>query len=165
MMLLWFLISQVSSGQYFTYVNPNTRTLDKVNAKVGTLPGAINVNSLGSATYSIPVFTSPGSAGMQPAISIIYNSQIKDGILGIGWGIAGLSEIHRIPQNYYNDNNVIGVTLQNTDRFALDSNRLILTSANNYGADNSEYHTELETFVKVIAHGVAVEPALTGLRC
>ena len=154
-MLLWFSISNIASGQYFTYVSPYSRTLDKVDAKVGTLPGVISVNFLGAATYVIPVFTSPGSAGMQPDISIIYNSQIKDGILGIGWSIAGLSEIHRVPQNYYNDNNVVGVTLQNTDRFALDSNRLILTSSHNYGADNSEYHTELETFVKVIAHGVA----------
>jgi len=63
-MLLWLSISNIASGQYFTYVNPSTRTLDKVNAKVGTLPGVINVNSLGAATYVIPVFTSPGSAGM-----------------------------------------------------------------------------------------------------
>lgn len=155
MLILWLFICHVSSGQYYTYVNPNSRVLDKVNAKVGTLPGAINVNSLGAATYVISVFTSPGSAGMQPSISIIYNSQIKDGILGIGWSLAGLSEIRRVPQNFYNDNNVLGVTLQSTDRFALDSNRLILTSAHAYGADNSEYRTELETFVKVIAHGVA----------
>lgn len=148
-------LSGITSGQYFTYVNPTARTLDKTNAKVGSLPGIVNVNSLGAATYEIPIFTSPGSAGMQPSISIVYNSQFKDGVLGIGWDVAGLSEIQRVPQNIYHENNVTGVTLQNTDKFALDSNRLILTSQHQYGADGSEYATEIETFVKVIAHGTA----------
>ena len=149
------LLNQLTQAQspYFTFVDPNTRTLDKSIAKVGTLPGSINVNSIGAATYQIPIFISPGTAGMQPSISLVYNSMIDDGILGKGWDIAGLSEIRRISQNFYHDNNVTGVTLQNTDRFALDSNRLILTAGSQYGADLTEYATEIETFVKVIAHG------------
>lgn len=143
------------TNPYFTYVDPNTRTLDKTNAKVGTLPGILNVNSLGAATYEIPIVISPGTAGMQPGISLVYSNLIKDGILGIGWYISGLSEIKRVSQNFYHDGNITGVRLQNTDRFALDSNRLILTAGTSYGADNSEYKPEVETFVKVIAHGVA----------
>lgn len=149
------IFAQLSSAQYYTPVNPYTRSLDKTNAKVGTLPGTINVSSFGSATYEIPIFVSPGTAGMQPIISLIYDSRIDNGILGKGWGIAGLSEIRRVSQDYYHDNNVTGVTLQNTDKFALDSNRLILTAGSQYGADGSEYATEIETFVKVIAHGTA----------
>jgi len=42
----------------------------------------------------------------------------------------------------------VGVMLESSDRFALDSNRLVLTSGT-YGAENSEYKTELETFVLV----------------
>jgi RHS repeat-associated protein len=152
-----FLLNQFAQAQspYYTYVDPNTRTLDKSIAKVGTLPGTININSTGAATYEIPVFISPGTAGMQPNISIVYNSMNDDGILGKGWGIAGLSEIRRVSQNFYHESNVTGVTLQNTDRFGLDSNRLILTSGSQYGADLTEYCTEIETFVKVIAHGTA----------
>jgi hypothetical protein len=92
---------------------------------------------------------------MQPGISLVYSNHIKDGIHGVGWDISGLSEIKRVSQNFYHDGNITGVKLQNNDRFALDSNRLILTAGTSYGADNSEYKPEVETFVKVIAHGAA----------
>ena len=151
-----FLLNQLTQAQYYTYVDPNTRTLNKTTAKVGTLPGSINVNSIGAATYQIPIFISPGTAGMQPSISIVYNSMNDDGVLGKGWGIAGLSEIRRVSQDFYHENNVTGVTLDTAARFALDSNRLVLTSGSPYGADLTEYATEIETFVKVIAHGTAL---------
>lgn len=155
LLILFYCFSFSLSGQYQTYVNPLTRTLDKTNAKVGTLPGSVVVNSLGAATYEIPVIISPGSAGMQPSLSIVYNSRNGDGILGMGWSLAGLSEITRVPKNFYLDNHVDGIDLQNTDMFALDNNRLIMTAGSSYGADNSEYATEFETFVKVIAHGTS----------
>ncbi len=134
-------------------VNPNTRNLE-YSLPVGTLPGSFDVNKFGAATYSIPFFTSPGTAGMQPSISIVYNSLLNDGLLGKGWDLAGISTIQRVPQNFYHEGQVIGVSLQNTDKFALDSNRLILTGGT-YGADGSVYRTEIETFVKVTAHGTS----------
>ena len=147
-------LSNIVQAQYQTYVDTTTRQFNITTAKVGTLPGEVNVNSMGEATYQIPIFISPGSAGMQPSISIVYNSQGDDGILGKGWSIAGLSEIRRVPQNFYMDTKVEALTLTNNDRFVLDSNRLILRTGT-YGADNSTYSTEYETFVKVIAHGTA----------
>jgi hypothetical protein len=71
---------------------------------------------------------------MQPSLSIVYNSRNGEGILGPGWSLAGLSEIRRVPKNFYHDNQVDGVDLLNSDRFALDSNRLVLTSGT-YGAN------------------------------
>jgi hypothetical protein len=154
LLLFPILISNLIQAQYQTYVDTTSRQFNTSSANVGTLPGEVNVNSLGEATYQIPIFISPGSAGMQPSISIVYNSQGADGILGKGWGLAGLSEIRRIPQNFYLDNKVEALTLTNNDRFALDSNRLILRTGT-YGADNSTYSTEYETFVKVVAHNIA----------
>lgn len=140
--------------------SPGNQVIDTLNRnldhslKVGTLPGDLDVTALGAATYQIPIFISPGTAGMQPGISIVYNSQGKEGLLGKGWDIAGLSEIRRVPQNFYIDNKVEGVSLTSNDRFALDSNRLILKTGT-YGADASTYGTEYETFVKVVAHETA----------
>jgi RHS repeat-associated protein len=153
LLLILLFVFQITRAQYSTYVDPSTRILDTYNAKVGSLPGAIDVGSGGAANYSIPLFVAPGTAGMQPAISIVYNSSIDDGVMGRGFAIGGLSEIRRVPQDFYHETNVKGVSLLSTDRFALDSMRLILTSGGNYGANGTEYATEIESFVKVIAHG------------
>jgi len=148
--------SQLHPPAYSTgsnIIDPDTRSLNTA-LPVGTLPGVFNVNNVGAATYQIPIFTSPGTAGMQPQISIVYNSLSDDGLLGKGWDIAGLSAIRRVPRTFYNDTIRVGVMLESSDRFALDSNRLVLTSGT-YGAENSEYKTELETFVLVTAKNTA----------
>ena len=51
---------------------------------VGSIEGAVEVGGLGSATYSIPIETPSGICNMQPGISITYNSQSSNGVLG--WG-------------------------------------------------------------------------------
>ncbi|MFO7574581.1 MAG: FG-GAP-like repeat-containing protein, partial [Bacteroidales bacterium] len=150
------LISSLNAfAQYFTEVDPSTRVLDKDNYRPGTLPGFIDINSLGESVYEIPIHIPPGTAGMQPSLSIAYNSNYPDGPLGIGWHIKGLSEIRRVPRNFYHHGMINGVDLQADDIFALDSNRLIITSQHAYGANGSEYRTEIETFSKITAYGTA----------
>jgi len=150
---LLFFCSLIS-GQYLSSpINPSSRTLN-LSLPVGTTSDNLEITSKGSARYEIPIFISPGTAGMQPNISILFNSNVVDGMLGKGFDISGLSTIHRIPQTYYNDNKKVGVNLQSSDRFALDSNRLIVTSGT-YGSPGSIYHTEIETFAKITAYGTA----------
>ena len=152
--LILLFLHHNSFGQYQAYVSPSNRILDISNTVVGSTAGNFAVNNFGEATYSIPIFCSPGTAGLVPDIRIDYNSNYPNGLLGIGWDIAGLSTINRVPKNYYNDSAIDGVDLASTDRFALDSNRLILTNGT-YGANLSEYRTELETFAKITANGTA----------
>ncbi|MDR1792613.1 MAG: hypothetical protein LBR36_04125 [Bacteroidales bacterium] len=118
--------------------------------QVGSLPGSIDVSPTGSATYSIPIEVVPGTQGIQPNLSIVYNSQSGNGALGLKWDISGLSAITRSGQNKYHDNNITAIQFNdNLDRFSLDGNRLIKTSNNGaYGSANSEYMTEIQTFTK-----------------
>ncbi|MCF6185296.1 MAG: FG-GAP-like repeat-containing protein, partial [Bacteroidales bacterium] len=76
------------------------------------------------------------------------NSQSGDGMLGKGWKIGGFSAITRIPATLYHDGFVDGVDFDANDRFALDGQRLIAVSGS-YGAHNTEYRTENETFSKI----------------
>ncbi|MFA7401269.1 MAG: SpvB/TcaC N-terminal domain-containing protein, partial [Bacteroidales bacterium] len=119
---------------------------------VGTLPGTIDVSPTGMATYSIPIEVVPGTQGMQPNLSIVYNSQGGNGLLGMKWDIAGLSAITRVTQTLYHDNNITDIQKNNDDRFVLDGNRLIAISGKN-GVDGTLYGTEMETFLKIKSCG------------
>ena len=132
--------------------DPGTRTID-LTLPVGTIAGEGSVFQSGAANYSIPIYSPPGTAGIEPNISINYSSQSGMGLLGIGWGIGGISSISRVNKPYFDDNTADGINLNMSDKFALDGNRLILTSGT-YGANSSIYATENESFSKIIAHGI-----------
>lgn len=123
------------------------RQLDK-NLLVGATAGYANVNGNGAATYSVPIFVSPGTAGLQPNISIEYNSQVSNGVLGVGWNIAGLSAITRVPQDYYHDGIVKGVSLTYNDKYEWDGNRITGITG---GSSGTVYVTESENFAYILS--------------
>ncbi|NLR75798.1 SpvB/TcaC N-terminal domain-containing protein [Leeia aquatica] len=118
----------------------------------GILQGQFGVGNAGAARYTLPIDVPVGVAGMKPDLALVYNSQAGNGPVGTGWGLAGLSSITRCPKTMAQDNVRGSVNFDANDRFCLDGNRLMLV-AGSYGADGSEYRTELESFSKVVAHG------------
>ena len=122
------------------------------NLFVGALPGAIDVSPTGAATYSIPIEVVPGTQGIQPNLSIVYNSMGGMGLLGMKWSLAGLSAITRCGQTPYYDNNITGISFGSQSRFALDGERLINVSGG-YHTDGAVYATEMENFNRIISHG------------
>ena len=110
-----------------TYKKPDgTFTTDPTQgAAVGSIPGQFAVSPTGAATYTIPIEVPAGINGMQPNISLVYNSQAGNGIAGWGWNIGGLSMISRVPKNHYYDNDKTGIIWDNTSPLALDGQRLI----------------------------------------
>ncbi len=123
---------------------------------VGSIGGTIDVTTTGAATYTVPIEAIPGTKGMEPNISLVYNSQSGIGLLGSNWQLEGLSSIRRVPQNLYIDNNITGVNLDLSDRYTLDGNRLIEITGT-YGYDGTRYKTEIETFKEITSIGSSAE--------
>ncbi len=112
-----------------------TTAPDSTSDRVGAIAGSFRVDESGAATYSIPLFTPPGTAGVVPQVALAYSSQGGDGPLGRGWSISGLSSITRcratreagdfIVSGKPVDGNPRPVDFGSTDRFCLDGKRLI----------------------------------------
>lgn len=118
------------------------------NGIVGTIGGTVDVSALGGATYTIPIQVPEGINGIQPNLSIVYNSQSGDGLLGWGWNLEGLSAITRTKVSEYYDRNVNGIDLTGVE-FALDGQRLLPT---NYYYDSIEFRTEVDGMTKIVAY-------------
>ncbi|MCG8578758.1 MAG: hypothetical protein MI866_02510, partial [Bacteroidales bacterium] len=58
---------------------------------VGEIPISGSITPSGAQSYTIPISVEPGANGVQPNVSIVYNSQGADGVLGKGWSIGGIS--------------------------------------------------------------------------
>src|SRR5579883_2069856 len=127
---------------------------EAASAQLMTLPGKFDVAASGAATYTIAISTPPGTAGMVPSLSLEYNSQSGNGLLGVGWSLAGIVSLGRCPQTIAQDGVHGAVTFTATDRFCLDGQRLIAISGT-YGADGAEYRTEVDGYTRVISHGTA----------
>lgn len=127
---------------------------DTSHAGVMDLSGNFAVSESGAATYSIPIQVPPGAGGVEPKLALTYNSQAGNGLLGVGWGISGLSVISRCPQTMAQDGVRGGVSLNSNDRFCLDGQRLIVVSGS-YGGDGAVYRTEQDSFSKIVSYGTA----------
>ena len=116
----------------------------------GTIEGEFTVDQNGSAVYSVPLQVPPGTAGMQPDLSLTYHSSLLNGMIGVGWGLGKLSAIRRVGATPAQDNFRGGVHYDARDRFALDGQRLMAFEGD-YGAKGTIYHTEIESWQKIVS--------------
>lgn len=130
-------------GAVAAFVSPVTL------AAAGRTPGAFEVNAIGAATYTIPIWTPAGAQGMQPSLALTYNSQADNDVAGVGWSLAGLGEVSRCQRNLAQD----GTPQVLNDRYCLNGQRLRLYSGANYGDQYSTYQTELADFSLTTAMG------------
>lgn len=113
----------------------------------GRTAGNFAVSPTGSAQYSVPIWAPPGPRGMQPNISLFYDSRSPIGPLGIGWSLAGLGQITRCNLTVAQDTTAAPVALVTGDGYCINGNRLRLTSgAGTYGTAGSVYQTEIADF-------------------
>ena len=119
---------------------------------VGSTPGSHQVSPSGAFTYTIPIAVPPGTGGIEPKLGLAYNSQGGNGLLGMGWSLAGLSVIHRCPRTVVQDGVLGSVNYDANDRYCLDGQRLVAVSGA-YGADATEYRTENESYSRIVSYG------------
>ncbi|MFY2557056.1 RHS repeat-associated core domain-containing protein [Corallococcus terminator] len=117
----------------------------------GTLTDHFSVDKDGGASVSFELKVPPGTNGLAPELGIAYNSGGTDGLLGMGWGLSGLSSITRAGQTLAQDGRHGAVGYDLDDRFILDGQRLMAVSGT-YGQPQAIYHTEIQTWNKVVPH-------------
>jgi len=126
----------------------------------GTISGSFAVSSTGEAQYTMPLISVPGRAGVEPALSLTYDSADGDGVLGMGFSISGASAITRCPQNLADDGEIRAVRDDAQDRLCLDGKRLVRVEGT--AAGSVEYRTFPDTLVKVVGHFLHGEDAKEG---
>lgn len=120
--------------------------------------GSLVVDRFGATNYNLPINAPAGVGGVNPNISVTYNNQFKNGLLGKGGDIKGLSFISRCQQTLARDGISKAISWGADDRFCIDGQRLMLTSGVQ-GAAGSQYHTEIDNGVVYTAKGgMATDP-------
>lgn len=146
----------INGNPYAGYSTGDVYTIDK-NLPVGVLRGGHSVGN-GQLGYSVPIPLAPGTAGMVPSVGISYNGSQAGGLVGIGWGISGISAITRVTDDVYHTtpqpantaliSKASPIRLNSTDRFSLDGN-MIWGQAPNYSSTNQVRRLENDNFTEV----------------
>ncbi|MFE9139446.1 RHS repeat-associated core domain-containing protein [Streptomyces sp. NPDC007355] len=122
-------------------------------AKAGLLPGSGSVAADGAFSYRIPLDVPAGRAGMAPSLSLGYASGGGNGVLGLGWSLAGMGDqLGRCGAAPDTEGSRTGIHYDDKDKYCLNGQKLILITGT-YGGDGSEYRTESGPFEKIKAVG------------
>jgi hypothetical protein len=130
---------------------PNNILGGESNGIVGKIEDGFNVTPIGQVTYEIPISVPQGTGGMTPQLSIVYSNSCKNGLLGSGFDLSGLSLINRAPSNLQSDGYSGHVDFSSNDKFMLDGQRMVRLKT--IDASTYEYRTENNNFSKIIASG------------
>lgn len=131
-------------------VVPTPPTSTSSTYDVGSPKGALSVNNLGAAVYSINI-SAPNGGSLTPSVGVSYNSQSGNGLVGFGFNITGLSCITRGCKDLYHDKQIAGTSYGIGDALFLNGQRLILKTGT-YGYNGSTYTPEGDPYTIVTLH-------------
>lgn len=106
---------------------PNAVSLNQ-SKEVGQIVIHSGTSSTGARTYEVPIDVYPGMRGFNPQLSMAYNSQQGNSVMGVGWSVSGLPMIVRSGKAMYYEGKPQGIVMDNSDAFVLNGIRLIKTS-------------------------------------
>lgn len=119
---------------------------------VKNIPINFDVTPTGAASFSLPIEVPCGIGSTMPTLSVVYNSQTNNGLIGSGCNIEGISSITRGVSNIWHDGKMRGINGNNDDALYLDGTRLILRKGQPL-SDGSLYSPENDPYLNVICHG------------
>jgi RHS repeat-associated protein len=122
---------------------------------IGAIPATFSVTDQGMASYAIPIEVPPGRLGMQPTLGLSYLSTKSNGMLGMGWALAGLSSITRCRSILDREGTNRAVEFDSGDSFCLDGQALIPVTEDGFVR---EYRTELDSFSRIVEHKTLANP-------
>jgi RHS repeat-associated protein len=124
---------------------------------VGALPGQPATEG-GAAAYHIPIEVPPGRNGLQPTVSLDYNSRNGNGVAGVGWGLSAGGSIYRCPNILDTDGKNRPVLHDALDKLCMGGQRLVLETASaGYGLSGSTYRTEVEQYDRITLSGASTD--------
>ncbi len=128
------------------------------------LPGSGGVTDQGASSYAIPIKLPDGPNGWKPSLAIDYNGSARwFGRLGVGWGLAGTSQIepcHQVwAQRGYADGPSFGRNeaglpsdFENDNVYCLDGVALAPDPLGHWtNGDDETFRTEVESFKRIVA--------------
>ncbi len=115
---------------------------------VGSTPATLSVSDLGAANFSIQISVPKGINGMQPDLSLVYDSNRGNSIAGWGFSLSSQSSITFVHKDIYHDGVARGVSYDWTDPLAWDGRRLILKSGT-HGVAGAVYTPEGDPYTNV----------------
>lgn len=139
-------------GNDFGYTRQPDISTSENNPVIGS-NGTFNVSQTGAATYTYNIAVPQGIGGMQPSLSVVYNSQGSNGVVGWGCNTSGQSVITRGMKTVFHDGAAGGVTHTENDAYYLDGTRLVLLSGQ-AGCSGAVYTLENSPSTKVVFHGM-----------
>jgi RHS repeat-associated protein len=128
-------------------------------SSVGYLADDWSATPGGAFTDSVGLHVPAGRAGMQPHLSLRYSSSGGNGLLGMGWTVAGAtSQISRCGRTIAAEGTLSGITYDQTDRYCLDGQKLVAVGAVDYGSGeyggiDTQYRTENDSFAQIVSVG------------
>ena len=149
--LILLLVAILCRAQALSYSGHETGGSD--GGIVGKTADEFQVTPTGQVSYEIPIPALPGTGGMKPCLSVSYSSSTKDGLLGYGFDLTGLSVISRTPSDVFHDGRAGSITFTGSDRLALDGQRLIECHSDGYSL-----RTEVNTFARITFTGTLSSP-------
>ena len=133
---------------------PNPYRTINTDYAVGTIAGDASVSSTGAAVYQIPIEVMPGTGSVQPNISIVYNSQSGNGLVGFGWSLCAVSAITRVGKTIYHNGAVAAPSLSGPENLMLDGQRLMQASVGDWLTPNT-YKTEIESYLDIASKSLS----------
>ena len=99
----------------------------------------------GSFSYAVPIEVPPFH-GLEPRLALAYSSEARNGFVGVGWTLAGLSTVERA-------NSGRGLPrFVGTDIYLLDGQELVDCAAGGSGpscTSGGTHSTKIESFLKI----------------